>query len=128
MFLRLLLAAGLALCAFGSDIVGFEDVEYFDRSIESGKVKKRDGMLSIDRETGVIAFTSENRLWVSITSNRVTQCTYDDKDDRKLVVQYSDARERTRTAEFKLKGGNRENILQVLASETQGKLQRIIKK
>ena len=125
---RLLVAAAVMAVPTLAEIVSFEDVEYHDKNIESGKVKNRDGMFHLDRDTGVIAFTSENRVWVTILSRRITGVTYDDKHDRSLVFKYNDARERQREAAFKLKGGNRENILSVVNSETESKLVRISKK
>ena len=128
MLRRLLLtAAALALPAL-AEIASFENVEFRDKNIETGKVKNRDGMFHLDRDTGVMAFTSENRVWVTIPSRRITSVTYDDKRDRSLVILYSDARDRQREASFKLKGGNRENILGVINAETENKLVRITKK
>jgi len=111
-----------------AEIASFEDVEFHDKNIENGKVKNRDGMFHLDRDTGVIVFTSENRVLVTIPSRRITSVTYDDKKDRSLVILYNDARERQREASFKLKSGNRENILNVINSETDNKLVRISKK
>lgn len=111
-----------------AEIVSFENVEFQDKNIESGKVKERDGMFHLDRDTGVFGFTADNRLWVTIPSRRITNVTYDDKHDRSLLIRYNDARERMREASFKLKGGNRENILNVINSETENKLVRITKK
>ena len=128
MLRRLLLAAiALAVPAL-AEIASFEDVEFHDKNIENGKVKNRDGMFHLDRDTGVIVFTSENRVLVTIPSRRITSVTYDDKKDRTLVILYNDARERQREASFKLKSGNRENILNVINSETDNKLVRISKK
>ena len=128
MLRRLLLAAiALAVPAL-AEIASFEDVEFHDKNIENGKVKNRDGMFHLDRDTGVIAFTAENRVLVTIPSRRITSVTYDDKKDRSLVILYNDARERQREASFKLKSGNRENILNVINSETDNKLVRISKK
>ena len=128
MLRRLLLAAiALAVPAL-AEIASFEDVEFHDKNIETGKVKNRDGMFHLDRDTGVIAFTAENRVLVTIPSRRITSVTYDDKKDRTLVILYNDARERQREASFKLKSGNRENILNVINSETDNKLVRISKK
>jgi|SoiMethySBSTD1v2_1073268.scaffolds.fasta_scaffold78594_2 hypothetical protein len=128
MLRRLLLAAiALAVPAL-AEIASFEDVEFHDKNIENGKVKNRDGMFHLDRDTGVIVFTSENRVLVTIPSRRITSVTYDDKKDRSLVILYNDARERQREASFKLKSGNRENILNVINSETDNKLVRISKK
>lgn len=124
---KILLAAVLALSA-SAEVLNWQDVEFYDRNIESGKVKKMDGMFHLDRDTGVIAFTSDNRVYNTIPSSRVDRIVYNDKDDRKLTITYRDARDRNRTAEFKLKGGNRENILSALASETNGRLERVAKK
>ena len=116
----------LALPCFAlAEIASFEDVEFHDKNIESGKVKDRDGMFHLDRDTGIFAFTADNRLWVTIPGNRVTGVTYEEKKDRNLVIRYTDARGRAREASFKLKGGNRENILSVINSETDNKLVRI---
>jgi hypothetical protein len=128
MFRDLLLAAALFALPAGAEIVSFQDVEYLDKNVESGKVEKRDGMFHLDRDTGVIAFTSDNRLLVTIPSNSITNATYDDKKDHTLLIQYSDPRARQREASFKLKGGNRDNILGVVDSETGNKLVRIKKK
>ena len=111
-----------------AEIVSFEDVEYHEKNIENGKTKDRDGMIYLDRDTGIIVFTSENRVWLTLSSRRITNLTYDDKHDRNLVVTFNDARERLREASFKLKGGNRENILNLINSETGNKLVRITKK
>lgn len=125
---KLLLAVSLiALPAF-ADILSFEDVEYHDKNIESGKVKNRDGMIHLDRDTGVIVFTSENRVMLTILGRSISGATYDDKKDRNLMITYSDARDRRREASFKLKGGNRENILTAINSETDNKLVRVSKK
>lgn len=128
MLRRLLLAAATLAVPALADVVGFENVEYHDKNIESGKVKNRDGMFHLDRDTGVFVFTADNRVWVTIPSRRVTSVTYDDKKDRTLIFFYNDARERQREASFKLKGGNRENILNVVNSETENKLVRVMKK
>ncbi len=128
MLRRLLLAAVALAVPSLAEIASFENVEFRDKNIESGKVKNRDGMFHLDRDTGVIAFTSENRIWVTIPSRRITSVTYDDKKDRTLVILYNDARERQREASFKLKGGNRENILNEINAETDNKLVRIGKK
>jgi hypothetical protein len=127
-FGRLVLAAAIYGSSAIAEIVSFEDVEYYDKRIEDGQVNKRDGMFHLDRDTGVIAFTSENRVWLTIASQRITSVTYDDKHDRRLVILYNDARDRTREAAFKLKGGNRENILNLINSETENKLVRVTKK
>jgi hypothetical protein len=123
----LFIAAVLAVPTF-AEIVSFENVEYHDKDIESGKVKNRDGMLHLDRDTGVFVFTAENRVWVTIPSRRITNVTYNDKNDRQLLISYNDARERQREGSFKLKGGNRENILSVVNSETENKVVRVGKK
>lgn len=128
MLRRLLLAAVALAVPSLAEIASFENVEFRDKNIESGKVKNRDGMFHLDRDTGVIAFTAENRIWVTIPSRRITSVTYDDKKDRSLVILYNDARERQREASFKLKGGNRENILNEINAETDNKLVRIGKK
>jgi hypothetical protein len=123
------LFTALLLCAPAfAEIVEFKDIEYRDKSIETGKVKDRDGRLYLDRDSGVFVFLSENQIWLTLPSYRVTSATYDDKSDRSLVLKYNDARDRQREASFKLKGGNRENILNVVNSETQNKLVRIQKK
>lgn len=121
-----LIVAALPLLSF-AEIASFEDVEFHDKNIETGKVKDRDGMFHLDRDTGVFAFTSENRLWVTIPGSRIVSVTYDDKNDRNLLIRYDDARGRAREASFKLKGGNRENILNAVNSETDNKLVRIKK-
>lgn len=125
---KLLLAALLFVVPTFAELVEFKDVEFRDRNIESGKVKDRDGRLYLDRDSGVFVFLSENEVWLTIPGSRITGATYDDKNDRTLVITYSDARSRSRDASFKLKGGNRENILSVVNSETQNKLVRIQKK
>lgn len=125
---KLLLAALLLCVPTFAELVEFKDVEFRDRNIESGKVKDRDGRLYLDRDSGVFVFLSENEIWLTIPGSRITGATYDDKNDRTLVITYSDARSRSREASFKLKGGNRENILSVVNSETQNKLVRIQKK
>ena len=123
------LLVALFLCAPAfAELVEFRDVEYRDKNIESGKVKDRDGRLYLDRDSGVFVFLSENEVWLTLPGSRITGATYDDKNDRTLVITYSDARQRSREASFKLKGGNRENILNVINSETQNKLVRIQKK
>lgn len=125
---RILLGvAALSLPAI-AEIVSFEDVEYHDKNVENGKITKRDGMFHLDRDTGIIVFTADNRVWLTASSRRITNVTYDDKHDRSLIVTFNDARERLREASFKLKGGNRENILNLLNSETGNKLVRITKK
>ena len=122
------LLAALLLCAPAfAELVEFRDVEYRDKNIESGKVKDRDGRLYLDRDSGVFVFLSENEVWLTLPGSRITGATYDE-NDRTLVITYSDARQRSREASFKLKGGNRENILTVVNSETQNKLVRIQKK
>ena len=122
---RLLTLVALILTPLSAEIISWQDVDFFDRTAETGKVNKRDGMLHLDRDTGVVVFTSENRVYAAILTERLERSTYDDKDDRKLTLQYRDARDRIRTAEFKLKGGNRDNILAALISETNGKLEKI---
>ena len=128
MLRRILLSVVLLGLPAFAEIASFQDVEYHDKNISDGKVKDRDGRLHLDRDTGVIAFTSDNIVWVTILSQRVTGLSYDDKNDRNLKIQFTDSRDRQREASFKLKGGNRENILNVLNSETQNKLVRISKK
>lgn len=128
MLTKFLLSALLLSAPALAEIAEFKEVEYHDKAIESGKVKNRDGRLILDRDTGVFVFLSENEVWLTIPSYRITNATYDDKNDRNLVLFYNDARDRQREASFKLKGGNRENILTVVNSETQNKLQRIQKK
>jgi hypothetical protein len=122
---KLLLAALLLSTPMVAEIVEFKDVEYRDKNIESGKVKDRDGRLYLDRDSGVFVFLSENEVWLTILGTRITAATYDDKNNRTLVLMYHDARERQREASFKLKGGNRENIVNVVNSETQNKLVRV---
>lgn len=124
------LLAALCFVAIPSlaEIVGFQDVEYFDKNVETGKSKKYDGMLSLDRDNGVFVFTSENRVHVTVPSSRITGLTYNDKDDRRLSIDYRDARDKVWKIEFKLKGGNRENILGVFNAETNNKLVRVGKK
>lgn len=128
MLAKLLLSALILSVPALAEIVEFKDVEYHDKAIDSGKVKNRDGRFLLDRDTGVFVFLSENEVWLTLPSNRITSATYDDKNDRNLVLIYQDARQRNREASFKLKGGNRENILSVVNSETQNKLVRITKK
>jgi hypothetical protein len=128
MLRRLLLTAVVLALPALAEIASFEDVEFRDKNIETGKVRNRDGMFHLDRDTGVFVFTAENRVWVTIPSRRITSVTYDDKRDRTLIFMYNDARDRQREASFKLKGGNRENILGVINSETENKLVRISKK
>lgn len=128
MLRKLLLSALLLSVPALAELVEFKDVEYRDKNIESGKVKDRDGRLYLDRDSGVFVFLSENEIWLTLPSNRITSATYDDKNDRTLMLMYNDARQRTREASFKLKGSNRENILNVVNSETQNKLVRITKK
>jgi hypothetical protein len=125
---KCLLAALLLCTPMVAEIVNFEDVEYRDKNIESGKVKNRDGRFYLDRDSSVFVFLSENQIWLTIPSSRITSATYDDKNDRTLVIMYEDLRQRSREASFKLKGGNRENILNVVNSETQNKLVRVQKK
>jgi hypothetical protein len=128
MLRRLLLTAVVLALPALAEIASFEDVEFRDKNIETGKVRNRDGMFHLDRDTGVFVFTAENRVWVTIPSRRITSVTYDDKRDRTLIFMYNDARDRQREASFKLKGGNRENILGIINSETENKLVRISKK
>jgi hypothetical protein len=128
MLRRLLLTAVVLALPALAEIASFEDVEFRDKNIETGKVRNRDGMFHLDRDTGVFVFTAENRVWVTIPSRRITSVTYDDKRDRTLIFVYNDARDRQREASFKLKGGNRENILGIINSETENKLVRISKK
>jgi len=126
--LKLLLACILLALPAAANVLSFEDVEYHDKDIENGKVKNRDGMFHLDRDTGVIVFTSENRVYLTILGRTISSATYDDKKDRNLVLVYTDARDRRREASFKLKGGNRENILNAINSETDNKLVRVTKK
>ncbi|MCC7153466.1 MAG: hypothetical protein IT161_02765 [Bryobacterales bacterium] len=128
MKLKLLLACILLALPAAANVLSFEDVEYHDKDIENGKVKNRDGMFHLDRDTGVIVFTSENRVYLTILGRTISSATYDDKKDRNLVLVYTDARDRRREASFKLKGGNRENILNAINSETDNKLVRVTKK
>lgn len=128
MKLKLLLACILLALPAAANVLSFEDVEYHDKDIENGKVKNRDGMFHLDRDTGVIVFTSENRVYLTILSRTISSVTYDDKKDHNLLIVYSDARDRRREASFKLKGSNRENILNAINSETDNKLVRVTKK
>ena len=127
MFHRLLLIAAALPCFVPAEIVSFENVEFHDKNLESGKVKDRDGMFNVDRDTGVFAFTSENRLCIAIPASRVTGVTYDEKSSRNLLIRYADERGRPREASFKLKGRNRDNNLNVINSETDNKLVRVKK-
>jgi len=125
---KLLAILAFIVAPLSAEVLSWQDVEFLDKAVETGKMTKRDGMLHLDRDTGVVAFTSENKVYTTVLTERISRATYEDKNDRKLTLEYRDARDRVRTAEFKLKGGNRENILTAVSSETNGKLEKITKK
>jgi len=94
--------------------LSFKDVEYAWVDPEKGKSQQADGMLHIDQSAGVVSFSSENRVKVHIRTDTIDSMSYNPKGEA-LEIRYHTGVGGA-VAKFKLKGGNRDDIMSRLAT------------
>jgi hypothetical protein len=115
---RLILAALLAAAPIWAQVVEFKDVVLLYSKKPGDKPKDKDGVLYLDRTSGVISFAKEGKkqpVLTSIVAKEITGITYFTKGKHRLKIDFNTAAGRKDFAQMYLKGGNRDKI--VLAIE-----------
>jgi hypothetical protein len=121
---RLLLTVFIAVAAFAR-VTSFKDVKCVYRENPKDDPGKADGMLHFDPTEKVMSFSSDNRVLVNIRYDGVTKITYQQKSGKLMTVYFTDTRGESRFAQFYLDGGNRDNILATVESQTGQPVQRL---
>jgi hypothetical protein len=116
----------LACSAAHAQILSFRDVKFDYVSKEDGKTKRADGMIHLDKDARVVSFGSENRVLTNIRYEDIQAITYYE-DPKELQIRF-DSGGAGDVANFKLDGGNRNDILSRLEIQTGKSIARTKKK
>jgi hypothetical protein len=124
-FMRTFLFFLLAVAA-PAQILSFRDVKFDNVSKEDGKTKRADGMIHLDKDARIVSFSSDNRVLTNIRYEDIEAVTYYE-DPKQLEIRFNSGGAGD-IANFKLEGGNRNDILSRLEIQTGKSITRAKKK